>query len=112
MGKKKDDIQSSRISQSHENALNMKNYFSEINKILYGMPHYYIRSYILMVLYRMFSQRAYGAKMTSYRRRCDVITSHHVNTTSFLHHVPATFTIFLKALIGKQVNEIQNKISH
>ena len=31
------------------------------------------------------SQRTFGAKLTSYQRRCDVID---VNTTSFLRHVP------------------------
>ena len=33
------------------------------------------------------TQWVFGAKITSYRRRCDVITS--VNTTSFLRHVSA-----------------------
>ena len=40
------------------------------------------------------SQWAFGAKMTSYQRRCDVITSHRrsFNTTSFLRQVLAGVT--------------------
>ena len=37
-------------------------------------------------------QWAFGAKMTSYQRRCDVITSHRVNTTSFWHQTATGVT--------------------
>ena len=37
------------------------------------------------------SQWAYGARMTSYQRRCDVITSHRRLKDVILRHVPAGF---------------------
>ena len=52
------------------------------------MPTFYTNIIILDT-----AQRANGAKMTSYRRRCDVITSHRRRYDAILRHMPAVGTL-------------------
>ena len=44
------------------------------------------------------TQWAFDAKMTSYRRRCDVITSQRHQYDVILRHVPAGYTLALFAI--------------
>ena len=56
-----------------------------------------IRSHVIWIS----TQRAYGAKMTSYQRQCNVSTSSrriNVNTMSFLHQVPAGYCLQIHIL--------------
>ena len=47
-----------------------------------------------------FSQRAFGPKMTSHQRRCDVITSHRLYTTSVSRHVSAGLFLNIYILVN------------
>ena len=69
-------------------------------------PHYFRNlepeETVATACFRNYTQWAFGAKMTSYRRRCDVITS-------FLRHLPDGYDYFIQ-IQRRLKNKICNKV--